>query len=330
MAAKLSELSADQQVLLSRFRDEWLAWGTCTERTDRSRAETAILSVRHRISVFEKPNFIWVESPAAGCLAVHFLKSEAYRHWTDEEGNGLGASLWQTIWYQLRGRMNSSLQACLSEHMECTLWSRLYHDLWKTVEDSLQKSLGDAIRAKAVLLDYSLWNSVGGKRTWGRANLEFSVRDRMFHKLVSSLEDSLQESLGSRPRVWASLEGSGSDSLRSTVIWDALRNVWSAQQDGHWLAFYLFCRDVLGAEFKSQRSADLDLWRDLARSCCWWWCYRNFVIVCERPVICRVDDRGRLQNETGPALVFRDGWSVHARQGARYQPIRSGIKASFH
>src|SRR3990167_9103523 len=90
------------------------------------------------------------------------------------------------------------------------------------------------------------------------------------------------------------------------------------QMDAYWVAYYLFCRDILGVKYDTEKSRHLDLWRDGARSCGWWWCYENYVIVCERPAVVNMephDGAERLHCEDGPAVVFRDGWSVYAIHG---------------
>jgi hypothetical protein len=68
-------------------------------------------------------------------------------------------------------------------------------------------------------------------------------------------------------------------------------------------------------KYEKEKSADLDLWRDIAQSACWWWCYENYVIVSERPTVCKLDQRGVVHCEDGPVVAFADGWSVHAWRG---------------
>ena len=79
----------------------------------------------------------------------------------------------------------------------------------------------------------------------------------------------------------------------------------------------MFCRDVVGVKYDEKRSRQLDMWADIAQSCCWWWAYENYVIVCERPTTAKLDDRGRLHGQNGPALAFADGWQVHSWHGTR-------------
>src|SRR3990167_5752579 len=130
-------------------------------------------------------------------------------------------------------------------------------------------------------------------------------------ELGSSLESSLRSSLKSslESSLWSSLRSSGVEYI-STSFW--------GQMDAYWIAYYLFCRDVLGVKYDAEKSRHLDLWRDVTQSCGWWWCYENYVIICERPAVVNMephDGAERLHCEDGPAVVFRDGWSVYAIHG---------------
>ena len=57
------------------------------------------------------------------------------------------------------------------------------------------------------------------------------------------------------------------------------------------------------------------MWVDLARSCMWWWPYRNICVLSERPAEVHSPDGQHLHNDAGPAIRFRDGWCVWAING---------------
>ena len=88
------------------------------------------------------------------------------------------------------------------------------------------------------------------------------------------------------------------------------------EHDAPWVASRLFHRDELGARHDPHVSACLEQWAEVARSCMWWWPYRGLCVVCERPTELHLIG-GRLHCETGPAVRFRDGWSVWAIDGVR-------------
>ena len=58
-------------------------------------------------------------------------------------------------------------------------------------------------------------------------------------------------------------------------------------------------------------------YQETAESACWWWPHKRFVMVSDRPMRINLDDRGRLHSESGPAIVWRDGWGVYSWHGVR-------------
>jgi hypothetical protein len=56
---------------------------------------------------------------------------------------------------------------------------------------------------------------------------------------------------------------------------------------------------------------------ELAQSAGWALPYAIACCVSERPSALHRDDRGRLHSLTGPAIVYPDGWSIHAVHGVR-------------
>ena len=54
-----------------------------------------------------------------------------------------------------------------------------------------------------------------------------------------------------------------------------------------------------------------------ARSCGWWWPFKNCVILTDRPISLHRDDQGRLHNPDGMAIQYGDGWGVFSWHGTR-------------
>ena len=47
----------------------------------------------------------------------------------------------------------------------------------------------------------------------------------------------------------------------------------------------------------------------------WWWPFENVAILCERPTEFHLDERGRLHNGDGPAVVYQDGFVLRRWRG---------------
>jgi hypothetical protein len=54
---------------------------------------------------------------------------------------------------------------------------------------------------------------------------------------------------------------------------------------------------------------------DLAGSAGPWWARDGLAIICERPIVARFDERGRLHSTDGPALRWSDGFEIWALGG---------------
>ncbi|WP_370947121.1 DUF6745 domain-containing protein [Amycolatopsis sp. cg5] len=119
--------------------------------------------------------------------------------------------------------------------------------------------------------------------------------------------------------------------LRSTIV-DAVRAEltalprfgWYGQFEADWVAYYDICHRVGVARFGAADIEQLGLWAAIVRSCGWWWPREDLCVLSERPVVLHAEPISdalngevSLHSETGPALVYRDGFGVHAWRGTR-------------
>jgi hypothetical protein len=58
-------------------------------------------------------------------------------------------------------------------------------------------------------------------------------------------------------------------------------------------------------------------WEQFARAAFWTWTFKDFALLIERPTVLTLDPQVRLHNETGPAMLWPDGWGFHAWHGTR-------------
>ena len=158
---------------------------------------------------------------------------------------------------------------------------------------------------------------------WADSPLTASI---LIHFLGASLRDSLRASL------WDSLEASLRDSLRASLevslrasLRDSLRDsrinpqytYWWGQMDLYWVAYYRFCEE-LGVTYAPDAHDGLRIMDEIGRSCGWWYPRDGVCIACERPETIRMTgDFRQLHCADGPAVRFRDGWSLYYWHGVR-------------
>jgi hypothetical protein len=89
------------------------------------------------------------------------------------------------------------------------------------------------------------------------------------------------------------------------------RSLWG-QHDAGWLAWCDFWERI-GFDFAAQ-SAGL---RKVGKSAHWWWAMEDIAIISDRPCELYRDDNGRMHNDSGMSIKYRDGWGFYVWHGIR-------------
>jgi hypothetical protein len=92
-------------------------------------------------------------------------------------------------------------------------------------------------------------------------------------------------------------------------------NYRGAQLWASWFSYVTFFRDVCDWENESLENFKLD--EEIALSAGFVWWSDDVVAISDRPKRVSRDAGGRLHNENGKALEYRDGWGVYAWHGYR-------------
>jgi hypothetical protein len=97
---------------------------------------------------------------------------------------------------------------------------------------------------------------------------------------------------------------------------------WHGQHDAHWVAHFDIRRRLGMGRLGREVIAQLGLWAQLVRSCGWWWPLDEMCVLTERTSAVSVEvtpgnrhGEVRLHNADGPAVLYPDGWGVHAWHG---------------
>jgi hypothetical protein len=91
--------------------------------------------------------------------------------------------------------------------------------------------------------------------------------------------------------------------------WDACYG----SHDASWLGFYEFFRDEVGYE----KCNELNGLIGAAKTMGWFWPFESLCIATDRHEAIHLDERERLSNKTGPAVKYRDGFSIFAVNGVQ-------------
>jgi hypothetical protein len=82
-----------------------------------------------------------------------------------------------------------------------------------------------------------------------------------------------------------------------------------------WNAYVTFFRDVM--DWENETLKDFKHGEELCLSCGWVLWHENVCVIVDRPKTIRFNDENELHCEDGPAIAYRDGWSLYMWNGTR-------------
>lgn len=157
----------------------------------------------------------------------------------------------------------------------------------------------------------------------GATVLSDQVCDQVGAKVGDQVWAQVRDQAGAQvwSQVWDQVGAQVGDQVWDQVgdkVWAQVRDqvgdrVWDAVQGQHDAGFLGWC-DALR---RIGVAVDVDGLSLVARNAGWWWPMRDAAILTDRPDTLHRDPQGRLHCTTGPALRYRDGWSIYAIHGER-------------
>src|SRR3990167_2063431 len=293
--SRIESLTPEQVAKFPAYVEKWLKVGLSTAPCDRAKAEASIVASYRVANISWPKDILWVESPLGCVCAVILLKNLRA-----SVGASVGASVRASVWDSVGASVRASVGA----------------SVWDSVGNSVEASVEDSVEAS---VEASVWDSV--RASVGdsvRASVEASVRA----SVRASVEASVRASVGAPVR--AAVGDSVGDSVRNSVgasVWDSVRDsVWASvgggfcygSHDASWLAFYEFFLNELDLKCCEKLAPMMHT----AMHCGWWLPYENMVIASEKPSGIHLLG-ARIHRDGGPAVLYRDGFSVWALNGVR-------------
>ena len=148
-----------------------------------------------------------------------------------------------------------------------------------------------------------------------RDSLHASLRASLRNSLRASLHATLRASL--RDSLYASLHAS----LRDKPLQYQWTYFWGAHE-AYWTQWYRAAH-AIGVPFKDEDLQRLTEYEVTVQHGLWAWPFKNGVVVCDRPTELHMEEspigsgQHRLHRTDGPALLFGDGFAIHAWHGVR-------------
>jgi hypothetical protein len=272
----IRELAPWQRERMPSYAREWIDVVNCTQPVHRARFERATAPFFHLV-----PYFLWVDSPLLGELTARIGRYFLY----DSHG---GRPFRVTP-----DDVRSSFDLALRHACELVAGAPIH----PTVRPALEAEHC----SKSVHFD---WAS-GSLRAAVRQAVSRSVHDAVYQGVGHPVDAACSQLLLALRLQSALLD-------RRIFLKDVGfcgGNLWAA-----FPSVERFLADV-GGLVLTGLSDIAARHADIARTGHYWWPFDHFVIASERPVHVAFDAEGRLHDETGMAVRYRDGWGIHAWHG---------------
>jgi hypothetical protein len=190
---------------------------------------------------------------------------------------------------------------CSSPMQMAAAWAKTGHD---RSGPSIRSAIADQVRSRAA---FAIQRKVSGS--------VLATVDELSQHNGQDLGDTVRDAV-----IRASqFVRPASPARRAWLFWLGRGRSWLQLQDAgysprshNWLERHDFFRTVCGLKSETDPLAGLLL---IAEAADWIIPHRHICWVSEPPEILKTDERGRLHSASGPALKYRDGWTIYAWKG---------------
>jgi hypothetical protein len=154
-----------------------------------------------------------------------------------------------------------------------------------------------------------------------RGQVYDQVRGQVGGQVYDQVDGQVYDQVGGQVRgqvgdqVYDQVDGQVRDQVRDQVRERFSNWYYGLMYGQHWAGYYswLDAMERLGVTGMTPIHGQMEV----ARNAGWWWCFRGFAVVTDRPCILRRDPQNRLHCADGPAIAYRDGWGFYAWHGRR-------------
>jgi hypothetical protein len=286
-------LTPEERSHLAEVRARWTSFGFSTKPSDRDATRRAIESI-YDAAGLGAPHLVWCGSPLSLMLTANLvLWSESYRAWFG----------WQRT-HALRDRVSGSIRDSVETSLEYSVrdarqrgaWRHFFGHTdpapWTSVTEPFRRSAQQSL-STAVTPLVEDWVVETARRALELSPVFSSVRDGV-SRAVQAFLDHVSSLAGYR--VW---------NVRQEPL-------VHGQHNADWVGLCDYFSDILALRAKGRGFSGYAL---LAASAGWALPRARTCWVSERPTVVKRDDTGRLHAESGPALVYPDGWESHFWHG---------------
>jgi hypothetical protein len=185
----------------------------------------------------------------------------------------------QQVGQQVEQQVRQQVGQQVEQQVEQQVGQQVRQQVWQQVEQQVRQQVGQQVEQQVW---QQVWQQVGQQV---RQQVEQQVRQQVGLQKISK--------------------------KYGLSIYDyRAANLWAG-----WHAYVTFFIENGFLEGTTKAVEHYQLDREIAESCGLVWYSSAVAAISDRPEALHRDEQGRLHCETGPAILYRDGWAIHAWHG---------------
>jgi hypothetical protein len=239
------------------------------------------------------------------------VRPEVYRAAGTAVGNAVDSSVGRAVLSAPDSVVDSAVSNTVDSIVDSAIDSAVGTEIRDTIISEVDRAVISVLHINEV--DSAVHGAI--ESAMGR-----TVRDTIISAIGSAIDSDIRITVSEAVNtavydpVDSAIRSAVNTAVQSAVV--DLKDTWWRYLGGQfwagWPAFTSFLLDVVGADVSDDIRQREKAMRDLAQSAGWCWPGKHVVVVSDRPEMLKRDDLGRTHSAVGPAVRYRDGWSVYA------------------
>lgn len=285
---QITSLTPEQDAMLSVYRDRFIKIGLSCEPADFDSAQEAMIEFYKSLNLKAPSVFLRLRSPAEGIAASMLLNTVS--NYAEN--------------VEVAGRVNDTAIAYIKS-LKSDMVANHAPDI--KIEQSNSYVINEVRRViEAEVADPF------EERIPVANSIDYLYREFNNNKLSrNTIRDLFWKALLDHSKLKNKSNNDAFDGLISNILY--------GQHDAGWVSLYQYFHDVI----KIEGIEVINHITKIASSVGWCWTFPDIVVMTDRPELLRRNNNHRLHSAEGPALMYRDGYSLYMWHGYRIPDDRA-------
>lgn len=301
----IESLTPEQESLLDVYAKKYIDIGFRTNAIDEKKAIEAV-NYLYDLSELKRPeHIIFFDSPWECQVACNLINSANVSAKVYEKVNGnVEEKVTAKVYENVRAKVDDRVSVKVSNNILAKVYAKVYAKIYDKVHANVRVKVHNKVHDKVLgNIHAKVYEKVLAKVS---ANVRAKVDDKIYAKVLAKVNAKVREKVTDRVLAKAYAK-----------VYDNKLEYFYSARSNMWLSWYGYLEYFVSEVIKEEQENCKELYNFINHSKEFHQVYtfEDIAIVCNFPKEIHVNENGDLHNLNGPALSYRDGFSLYASNG---------------